>query len=416
MSQSQPLISALHRLQSDEEWLDTVRTAIGWEGAGLQSADGAWQMQLGLALANFNYSPIRSDEGTVHTLPNGMSLIGVPFLSAYATEASWCLFWTYERRSSADLYRALAKATALLAKSALGQHRKAADHHAELVERAAATARIGVWGCTLPDETLSWSDGVYDLFELPRRTIVSRDEVLRLYSAESAAELEQRRARAIETLTGFSMDADITTAKGNKRILRITAAIDHINGVPTQIYGVKQDITAEHALVEQTRLLAETDPLTGIANRIRFQSCLDDLHGRTKPQAVGALLLVDLDNFKTINDTFGHLAGDACLIETARRLKAVVPPSALVARLGGDEFAIVTDASEPFDHTLPSTILEAFAAPMMFGDKSCRIGISIGVAVRQADDVADTLYHSADLALYQAKESGRGTWRLFRDS
>lgn len=414
MPQSQPLISVLHRLQSDNDWLDNIRSALNCQGAGIQTLDGQWQLRLGAEPPDTDFAPLRGEDGSVDTLPTGTSVISVPMFSAYETLPRWCIFWNNNPLSLQTLYGTLAKATTMLAKNAMAHHRQAADQHAELIERAAATAHIGVWGCTLPEQTLSWSDGVYDLFELPRRTIVARDDVLRLYSPESAAELEQRRSHAIATLSGFSMEADIITAKGNKRVMRITATVDHVDGQATQIYGVKQDITAEHALVERTRVLAETDPLTGVANRIRFQDCLDDLHGTVHGRAVGALLLIDLDNFKSINDTYGHLAGDACLIEAARRLQSCVPESAFVARLGGDEFAIVTDASTPCDGKLPSAILEAFTEPLMLNGAPRKIGISIGIADRKPSDVADTLYHNADLALYQAKQSGRGTWRLFR--
>lgn len=414
MQQSQPLISVLHRLQSEHDWLDTISAALAFEGAGLQTLDEQWQLRLGTEPPDIDFSPLRDDDGAVTIQPSGTSLISVPMFSAYEIAPSWCIFWTSKPISLAALYANLAKATALLARNAMAHHRQAADHHAELIERAAATANIGVWGCALPEESLSWSDGVYDIFELPRRSIVARDQILRLYTPESAAELEQRRSQAIATLSGFSMDADIITAKGNKRVMRITAAVDHIDGKATQIYGVKQDITAEHALVERTRVLAETDPLTGIANRIRFQDCLDDLHGFKTGRPVGALMLIDLDNFKSINDTHGHLAGDACLIEAARRLQACVPNDALVARLGGDEFAIITDARAPCDGKLPSAILKAFTEPMLLNGVARQIGISIGIADRKPEHVADTLYHNADLALYQAKQGGRGTWRLFR--
>lgn len=413
MPQSQPLISVLHRMQSDSEWLNSVRHHLGCDGVGIRTADGQWPVCLGAEPPDANWQALLCDDGAVFVLPSGGGIISTPLFTAYESYPRWAIFWIRGQTDLTALYATLAKATAILAKNALSQHRLAADHHAELIERAAATARIGVWGCTLPDETLSWSDGVYDLFELPRRTMVSRAQVLKLYTPEASLEMDRRRKHAIATLSGFSLDAAIVTAKGNKRIIRITAAVDHKNGVPTHIYGVKQDITAEHALVERTRSLAETDPLTGLANRMRFQACLDDLHGEVTGEKVGALLLIDLDEFKSINDTYGHLAGDTCLIEVARRLKACAPKNALVARLGGDEFAIITDATAPCDGTLPKAIMRAFAEPMMLAGHLLTIGISIGIAARKPTDVADSLYHNADMALYEAKQSGRGTWRVF---
>jgi len=161
--------------------------------------------------------------------------------------------------------------------------------------------------------------------------------------------------------------------------------------------------------------MAEVDALTGIANRACFTRRLHELlleADRTKPCVCA--LLIDLDDFKNVNDTLGHAAGDALLIEVARRLVAAVRPGDLVARLGGDEFAVIARTGDP-NHGAPAMahrLLRALARPAEIDHRAVPCGGSIGVA--QADGVdADELLRNADLALYAAKRAGRGRVAAF---
>ncbi|KKB84076.1 hypothetical protein VW29_12275 [Devosia limi DSM 17137] len=291
---------------------------------------------------------------------------------------------------------------------------RAADRHRQcLLERASATARIGIWSCTLPEERLTWTNGVYDLFELPRGSLIRRGGTLEMYAPESARQMLALRAEAIATCGDFNFDAQITTAKGNQRWMRITATVDGVDGIARRIFGMKQNITEEKHMAERMRLLAQTDVLTGLANRSLFNARLEDLHGQRNGVPVGALVLIDLDDFKAINDTLGHVHGDACLIKAGERLRHCAPAGALVARIGGDEFAILTDGRDHVDvERLSTTIIGAFEHPIQLGLQQHRVGASLGIAMRAAQD-ADTLYRDADAALYAAKSAGRGTWRLF---
>jgi diguanylate cyclase (GGDEF)-like protein len=128
-----------------------------------------------------------------------------------------------------------------------------------------------------------------------------------------------------------------------------------------------------------------------------------------------ALLLIDLDHFKQVNDTLGHDAGDALLVETARRLRTIARKADVVARLGGDEFAILlADAAIPSAVDIAChRILDAFESPIRHAGHDMRTSPSIGVALFPRDGTTqDELYKSADLALYEAKRSGRATWRF----
>jgi PAS domain-containing protein len=124
---------------------------------------------------------------------------------------------------------------------------RALEERQRLLEEAAAAAQIGIWACELPFETLTWTGGVYDIFELPQGFRVSREETLGFYTDESRKMLEEVRSRAIRECGGFTLDTEITTALGKPRLMRITATVEYENNVPARIFGIKQDVTRSAA-------------------------------------------------------------------------------------------------------------------------------------------------------------------------
>ncbi len=182
-----------------------------------------------------------------------------------------------------------------------------------------------------------------------------------------------------------------------------------------RIFGMKQDITEEKLLADRTRYLADFDPMTGLANRSQFQARLDGLDDQAGPAPpLGALLLIDLDDFKQVNDTFGHASGDACLREAARRLSETCRDAELVARIGGDEFAVLVgrQLDRRATEALARRIVEACGQPIRSGGSLFRIGASVGIAQRGTCNASE-LFNRADAALYAAKAAGRGTFRTF---
>ncbi len=175
------------------------------------------------------------------------------------------------------------------------------------------------------------------------------------------------------------------------------------------------DVTDRHRFAERISYLAHNDPLTGLANRTRFQDHLSDMIA----QATGrrfAVLFFDLDQFKLVNDTWGHATGDRLLAMVADRLRATVRSTDHVARFGGDEFAIVQSDFEALgDWTdLARRLIETVSRPYIFEGRQLTVGVSIGVATYPNDGTdPEQLLKSADIALYAAKEDGRGTWRCF---
>lgn len=173
------------------------------------------------------------------------------------------------------------------------------------------------------------------------------------------------------------------------------------------------DITQRKELENQLRHLAETDPLTGLANRRTLMFCLNhDLAAVNRYMSADiALMFIDLDHFKAINDNYGHDLGDKVLLEVAKRLQANVRESDLACRFGGDEFVVLVklEAGEDEQHLelMAARILRALSLPIS-SDPDLRVGCSIGVAVRRDSDDAFALMKNADEALYEAKSRGRG--------
>ncbi len=181
---------------------------------------------------------------------------------------------------------------------------------------------------------------------------------------------------------------------------------------------VYEDITHERQTAEQLIYLAERDSLTGLYNRHRFQQELGKvLSELERGGSHGALLFFDLDEFKYVNDTFGHRAGDAMLIRVASEVNGLVRRNEIFSRIGGDEFAVLMPgASEEDAERLAERIIRGVSQiPLRFESQNLRLTTSLGVALypQHAQD-AEELVARADAAMYQAKESGKNAWRLYR--
>jgi diguanylate cyclase (GGDEF)-like protein/PAS domain S-box-containing protein len=195
------------------------------------------------------------------------------------------------------------------------------------------------------------------------------------------------------------------------------SAVTDPDGTITHYVAVKEDVT-EHKKAEATiQYLAHHDDLTGLANRALFQSRLHDAIAQAKRTGKPfALLVIDLDHFKNVNDTLGHPVGDQLLKRAADELKRCVRETDTVARLGGDEFAVVaTNLTGTADAaTIADTIIRAFSRPFVVGGTEVHTGTSIGISIFPSDDESpDKLLGHADMALYHAKSLGRMNFQFF---
>ena len=181
--------------------------------------------------------------------------------------------------------------------------------------------------------------------------------------------------------------------------------------------GVGLDITDSKSSHAKLQHLANLDVLTGLPNRSRVRTLLDTALSDAKDRGIPcAILFLDLDGFKPVNDTFGHPKGDAVLKTVARRLTDIVGNRGTVGRIGGDEFAVVVDdaQSRVAVEALSEKMITAVSEPYMIDNVQIRIGLSVGCAYGPIDgDTVDDLVRKADLALYHAKSMGRATFCNF---
>jgi diguanylate cyclase (GGDEF)-like protein/PAS domain S-box-containing protein len=178
-----------------------------------------------------------------------------------------------------------------------------------------------------------------------------------------------------------------------------------------------RDVSERKAFEEQLAHQAFHDPVTNLANRALFVERVRHALTRTRRDSEGvAVIFLDLDDFKTINDSLGHAAGDQVLVDVARRLDACIRAGDTAARFGGDEFAVLLEDVESVQEAADAAerILEAFTEPLQLDQKQLTVRASLGIAVAErAGADADELVRNADAAMYIAKRDGKGGYRLF---
>lgn len=232
--------------------------------------------------------------------------------------------------------------------------RIAATANGQAVElrRAATTfrqaerlAKIGSWRLKLDDGAVEWSEGIFRIHDLPGETNVPLEAALDYYPVAARGTVSEALARASEDGQPFDIEVDFVSATGVHRRVRSIGEPEREGNHIVSVAGVFQDITEQHRLSDALRRMATMDDLTRIANRAAFNRALDGAVDQAKRMETPlGLMLVDLDDFKAINDTHGHLVGDDVLRAVGRRLRSPWLSDSFSARLGGDEFAvIVTD-------------------------------------------------------------------------
>ncbi|HSC46742.1 MAG TPA: EAL domain-containing protein [Gammaproteobacteria bacterium] len=222
----------------------------------------------------------------------------------------------------------------------------------------------------------------------------------------------------LESAGHFTLEHQILCASGDVKWVwhRGAAVRDHF-GRTLYVEGFMADVTSHKVDQEKLDYLAHHDVLTGLSNRAVFEEQLSRSLGRVKRHFQNVtLLFIDLDNFKEINDSWGHQSGDAVLRTIADRLTESSRKGDIVARLGGDEFAIVMDDNEKTEDVadVVPRILEEIAQPFKWQGREHTVTASIGIAVYPVDgEDVTTLVRNADAAMYAAKEGGRNTFRFF---
>lgn len=301
------------------------------------------------------------------------------------------------------------------------------------------TSKIGIWELNLDTGALTWDARMRELYDIPDdRDTSTYDVWTSSLHPDDLERAEKEYWDAIRAGEMYHSEFRVVTSDGSIRWIRAIGAVHTNIGGQSYILGVNWDVssdielstrlmTAKQNAEDRNRELEDAraqmeyfslhDSLTGLPNRRFLDQHVLDSDSERKPFA---LLHIDLDRFKQINDTLGHAAGDFMLTHAAAVLKENVSDDDIVARVGGDEFVIaVTKPTDECGLTqLAHRIIEQMRQPVPFENHRCRFGVSIGIvfADPKLPDYGRRLLIDADIALYRAKSNGRNRFEFFSDT
>ncbi|TYR30217.1 EAL domain-containing protein [Mesorhizobium microcysteis] len=308
------------------------------------------------------------------------------------------------------------------------------------------TSKVAVWETVVGSDTEYWDPRMNEMYGHP-----VDDGPRTLQDWEQRVHPDDRERASAEFMGifengSYTSQYRIVLDDGTVRHIRALGTLQAEEGQPSRIVGVNWDVTADVSLHEELKranALTEArnaeleitkarieynalhDSLTGLPNRRYLDDLLAEHAARfARGEETAALLQIDLDRFKQINDTLGHAAGDAMLVHAAEILRSTVEPGDFVARIGGDEFVVVRRWAADDAHAsvrslakLAERIIERMQQPLAYEGHDSRVGVSIGIAT-DMDSLADPLrlLVNADIALYRAKDRGRNRHQFFNDA
>ena len=286
-----------------------------------------------------------------------------------------------------------------------------------LVEELERAGTGWFWSIDAANRFTYVSDGIVERLGGERERVLGKDLPAVFGPLEGAGEGRSLNLRlsARKDFQNFAIQARVGEAE---LVMRITGSpVVDAEGNYLGYRGSAIDITAEHLADEETARLAKFDSLTGLANRYTMAGKIEaTLTAFRSAKRACALMMMDLDKFKAVNDTLGHAAGDDLLKEVGERLQRVVGDGAAVGRLGGDEFQVLIPDQDDRGALgeLAAKIIAILSQPYQLDDGRAVIGASVGIAIAPYDGiVADELVRAADLSLYAAKNGGRGQYRFY---
>ena len=328
-----------------------------------------------------------------------------------------------------DKLKALAETVEVL----LAAHRQRLEKE-ELVETLAAknervlkdnrifvqaehAARIGSWEINCDTQKLTWSDGVYKIHGLPLGKPISLDDAIAAYDEPDRERVAAIVGRAMAERSPFQFEGDLTTADGQSR--KVHARGEFLLGddkTPDRLVGIVNDITESHHAKAALQHAADVDSLTDLYNRHAFDRILGQTikRQRTSKCAI-AVLLLDLDGFKAINDTFGHLVGDMVLEEISGRLTRCLTDDVIVARWGGDEFVFIAPLGSTRQDVerLWEKLNAAVQEPFFISGRKLVLHATGGAEISNEPIGGRELIRRADLAMYDAKKRSSGSLQFY---
>lgn len=297
------------------------------------------------------------------------------------------------------------------------------------LEEAQRIAQMGSWTIDLKTESLEWSDQLYNILGVDCCSVEpSFDNALDFVHPDDAERVESWFGYVLKSGEPSSIDHRVMLPDGTVRIVRqqVEPEIDNNSGEVVGLRAVVQDFTERRRVQEKVHQLAYYDTLTTLPNRILFQEQLSLAMKRAHAkQTQIAVLYFDLDDFKRVNDTFGHAVGDKLLLEVGNRLVDTLRISPVIhemtkacdviARMGGDEFIIILNdiISEQEVEGIAQRIINVVSEPYRVDEYELFTSPSIGIAIYPKDGLeTDTLLKNADMAMYEAKRIGKNMYMV----
>lgn len=296
------------------------------------------------------------------------------------------------------------------------------QHSQNLLQQTNRMARVGGWEYDTEQERFSLTEETYRILAIPRAFNTSFSSIKKLFDEASGRKLVFDVSRTLAS--GQPMDVEVTLDGFDPaRWLRVSAQVAVDSQGRNYVVGAVQDISEFKARQRSLEIDRDTfqqmafhDPLTGLPNRLLLEDRFRQLaYSADRSNNHIAVLVIDLDDFKEINDRQGHPAGDALLREIAQRLRHAVRQSDTVARLGGDEFILLASIESPEEATIVARkLFRELQIPIQWEGLELHSHCSMGVAVYpDQGDNFDTLYEAADKAMYKAKASGKNQFHSF---
>lgn len=287
----------------------------------------------------------------------------------------------------------------------------------EFFDRAQTVGRFGIWTIDLRTSHWRLSSVASQILGISASVSTGREALFQKLSQIDRLRVTTAWAEFLESKVNYDLEYALEEP-GGARWIQEKAGIElDENNEPQCVVGVVQDISSRRSADAELVRRANFDTLTDIPNRSHLHAYLEEAMAASRHrQEQMALLLVDLDRFKAVNDRFGHQVGDLVLQAAAKRMQACLRESDMLARQGGDEFVAVL---KNVDHDstaglIALRLIEEVSRPYSFNGTNVSIGASVGIALLPQDGVdASTLINRADGAMYDAKHAGRETLRFF---
>lgn len=369
--------------------------------------------------AEFRTHPMVDIEGGIRFYA-GLPLRIEPDFFSMPVRAAFCIVdvvprtFTDEEQARLKQFAAIASSMVESSVRFAGSHGRV-EMQANLVERlvrkqvqfrqAETMAQMGHWRLDLETKLVEWSEGVFEIHDLPVRDRPQVEQALSYYEPESRARLKRLIERAIEDGVPYEAELDLRTSRSLYKRVRTRGEPEIQDGKTVALIGVFYDVTERYELERRLRRAAQTDPLTGLGNRAAMRAFVDN---RKADESLSVMLL-DLDGFKQVNDLLGHLTGDDVIRQMAGQLRAMIPAPHFVGRFGGDEFIVIlmgNALTQPLGK-LAERVADGMVHQIERDTTKLQVSASIGVHTLAQGESLEEALAKADSALYKAKRSTR---------